>query len=61
MDYFKIGSTINEVVRIQGTPTSIMGSDPFYIYAWGSSSVTFEDGKVSGYSNLGGNLRVGSK
>ena len=44
--YFTSGSTKDEVVAIQGTPTSIWENT----YQYGKSSVTFEDGKVVRWS-----------
>ena len=41
--YFTSGSTKDEVVAIQGTPTLSIWDDT---YQYGKSSVTFEDGKV---------------
>ncbi len=52
--YFTLGSSRQEVEKIQGTPTSIIGDT----WDYGFSSVYFEDGKVSGYSNISDNLRV---
>jgi curved DNA-binding protein CbpA/outer membrane protein assembly factor BamE (lipoprotein component of BamABCDE complex) len=52
--YFTIGSTKDEVLAIQGTPTSIIGQTWFY----DSSSVTFDMyNKVEGYQNSG-NLKI---
>jgi hypothetical protein len=56
--YYSIGSTESEVLEIQGEPTSIddLGSAKFYTY--GLSSITFENGKLSSFSNLGKNLKI---
>jgi hypothetical protein len=45
--YFTIGSTKDEVLGAQGTPTSF--SDTQWIY--GYSRVQFQGGKVTGWSN----------
>jgi hypothetical protein len=60
-DYFTIGSSIEEVLRVQGEPTQLQQGSSFEnskIYWWGVSSVTFTSGKVSEFSNIGGNLRI---
>jgi hypothetical protein len=57
-DYFTIGSSVGEVLRVQGTPTAVNDFGISKTYSWGLSTVTFMDGKVSEFSNLGGNLHV---
>lgn len=52
-DYFTIGSTSDEVLSIQGTPTTMYGNT----YSYGFSSVTFYQGKLVSYYNSG-NLRI---
>jgi len=52
--YFTLGSSPDEVLAIQGTPTSIEGSR----WNYETASVGFSEGKVESYSNLAGNLRV---
>jgi hypothetical protein len=54
-NYFSIGSTKNEVKKIMGVPTSI--DEYFNGWYYGTSRITFKNGKVSEYSN-DGNLRV---
>lgn len=49
-----VGSTKDAVVAIQGTPTSIVGDTWLYDL----SSIRFSQGKVVGYSNISGNLRL---
>ena len=49
--YFTSGSSKDEVIAIQGTPTSIWQDT----YQWGKSSVTFLDDKVSSWSVYPGN------
>ncbi|MGG0716283.1 DnaJ domain-containing protein [Robertmurraya massiliosenegalensis] len=52
--YFTLGSSPDEVKQIMGTPSSIIGD------RWGYdlSSITFRDGKVTGWSDIGNNLKV---
>ncbi|MGZ3849426.1 MAG: hypothetical protein ACXVMS_02855 [Flavisolibacter sp.] len=52
-DYYTLGSTISEVLDIQGEPSSIMGGDNYKIYSYGLSSITFINGRVEGFSNNG--------
>jgi hypothetical protein len=53
-----IGSTMDEVRRLQGTPTDIftIGDRTTWMYSY--SNVRFEDSRVIGYSNLANNLKV---
>lgn len=52
-NYFTIGSSQNEVLAVQGTPTSIQGNFWFYHL----SNILFRDGKVQHVVNAAGNLR----
>lgn len=52
--HFTMGSTQDEVLAIQGTPTSVQGNTWYYR----SSSVTFSRGRVESYSNQSRNLRI---
>src|SRR5262249_31525950 len=52
--YFTIGSSKDDVLAIQGEPSSIIGSTLHYGY----SSVHFRGNQVSGYSNISNNLKV---
>jgi hypothetical protein len=52
--YFTIGSTQDEVLAVQGTPTGIRGNTWHYDY----SSVQFLNGTVKGYSDISKNLKV---
>jgi outer membrane protein assembly factor BamE (lipoprotein component of BamABCDE complex) len=52
-DYFTLGSTQEDVVAVQGAPTSIQGNLWFYR----SSTVLFRDGKVQWVSDTEGMLR----
>lgn len=51
---FTIGSSVQDVVDAMGTPDSIIGNMWGYEY----STVTFSDGKVSGWSNNSNNLKL---
>jgi len=58
-DYFTIGSTEDEVLEVMGDPTSYIqlgSSRKDFLYE--ISSITFENGKVVSYNNLGENLKV---
>ncbi|HEV2493735.1 MAG TPA: J domain-containing protein [Terriglobia bacterium] len=52
--FFTLGSTGDDVLAVQGTPTSVGGNRWGYELSW----VVFDQGKVEGYSNVSGNLRV---
>jgi len=52
--FFTIGSTKDEVLAAQGTPSAIIGDQWFY----GSSWVTFSKGTVSGWNTGGNPLKV---
>jgi len=59
--YFGLGSTKDEVLAIQGTPTGIISGGGLTgdIWSYEFSSVNFNtNGTVVGYSNIGRNLRV---
>lgn len=53
---FTIGSTKNEVKEIMGTPDSISKAGPYETWMYGLSTITFENGKVSGWHDLEDNL-----
>jgi Tfp pilus assembly protein PilP len=57
-DYFTTGSTEKEVVVVMGDPTSIFAAGPLKSFTYGRSTVEFENGRVTGYSNFDGNLKV---
>lgn len=57
-DYFSIGSTKSDVMRVQGTPTAVNKSDFIDEWSYGLSSIEFENGRVKSYHNISGNLRV---
>jgi hypothetical protein len=57
LDYFTIGSTEDEVLTIQGQPTTIQKLSNFKLFFYGTSMITFSNGKVESFSN-DGNLKV---
>lgn len=57
-DYFTIGSSLDEVLAVMGTPRSIYGSAQSGTLSYGISSVSMSGGRVDSYSNLDGSLRV---
>lgn len=58
--YFTIGSTEDDVIQIMGDPTSVRRFEYVHekLFFYGSSIVTFKNGKVTEYSNNENNLRV---
>lgn len=61
-NYFTIGSTMEDVKKIMGVPTSsgetYLISGKYMQWTYGSSTVIFSNNKVKEYTNLGENLRV---
>lgn len=59
-NYFTIGSTEDEVIQVMGDPTSVHKFESLKekMFFYGTSIVTFRNGKVKEYSNNGNNLRV---
>ncbi len=55
---FGFGSSQKDVKNVMGTPTSVNDYTFFIVWNYGLSSVTFEDGVVTSWSNLGENLKV---
>lgn len=53
-EFFTVGSTKDEVLRVQGTPTRIEGNRWYY----GFSEVRFRTGMVEDYDNYFGNLKI---
>ncbi|MDR3568026.1 MAG: DnaJ domain-containing protein [Syntrophobacteraceae bacterium] len=53
-DYFTLGSSDSRVVKVQGRPTRIQGDT----WVYGVSEVNFRNGRVCGYNNFDGSLRV---
>ncbi len=61
LSYFTIGSSENKVIQVQGQPSSIMRTGNYSTFMYGSSSVSFTNKLVDGYSNRGNlKIRVGS-
>jgi hypothetical protein len=54
LGYITVGSTRDDVIRLEGQPES--GSSSLFTY--GSSHIYFEDGKVSGWDNRSPHLKV---
>ncbi|ROQ90754.1 J domain-containing protein [Desulfosoma caldarium] len=52
--FFTLGSSRDEVLRVQGTPTAVRGS----VWHYGFSSVRFVEDRVAAYDNAFGNLKV---
>jgi hypothetical protein len=52
--WFSIGSSQTEVVRVQGQPSRIQGQ----VWVYGLSEIHFRQGRVWGYDNFDGSLRV---
>ena len=57
-DYFTLGSTEKKVIEVMGNPSSYNEIGPFRTMYFGLSSVKFQNGKVTGYDNMDGNLKV---
>jgi hypothetical protein len=57
-NFFTIGSTEEEVLRVMGDPTSISGSKNNKWFWYDMDYVIFQDGRVERYSNQQGNLRL---
>ncbi len=58
-DFFTIGSTEKNVLEVMGNPTAYRDLGRLgKLMEFGLSSVKFENGKVTSYSNFDGNLKV---
>jgi len=53
-NYITIGSSLYEVLAIQGKPDNVSG----YVWYYGKSTVTIQNEKVIGFVNRGGNLKI---
>lgn len=53
-DFFTLGSTKDDVVRVQGTPTGVRGP----VWHYGFSSVRFFEDRVVDFDNSFGNLKI---
>ena len=56
--FFTIGSRKEEVLRLQGTPTTIDKYPTSEVWSYDLSTITFKRGIVNEYQNLGDNLHV---
>jgi hypothetical protein len=52
--WFTLGTTSDEVLGVQGTPTRVEGSKWYY----GFSEISFKNGRVEGFDNYFGILKV---
>ena len=57
-DYFTIGSTMDEVASLMGTPQSVINAYNQVWWYYGYSKVTFQYGRVTEWANDANNLRV---
>ncbi|UWX55764.1 hypothetical protein NYZ99_04900 [Maribacter litopenaei] len=58
-DFFTIGSTEKKVLEVMGNPTGYNDNGRFGKVLWyGLSTVKLENGKVVGYDNIEGNLKI---
>lgn len=57
-NHFKIGSSKQLVLRLQGQPSTVKRLGDYELLQYGSSVVSIVDGKVSGYTNTSRNLKV---
>jgi len=62
-DYFTTGSTKNEVLKVQGEPTSISKYEGMNeeVWTYDFSRITFKSGRVSEYNDISKILRVQMK
>ena len=58
--WFTIGSHKDDVLRLQGTPSSILRGGSMQIWSFGFSTVDIstQTGRVLSFSNISGNLKV---
>jgi hypothetical protein len=59
-DYWTLGSTKDDVLKIQGTPTKVVQYETWgkEIFSYGMSEVCFKKGLVAEYNNFDKNLKV---
>jgi len=61
-DYFTIGSTEDEVLAVQGQPTSIQKTGYLKTFFYSGGNVSFNNGIVESYSDYGNlKIKVGTK
>lgn len=56
--YYSLGATEEQVLRIQGQPTSMSTTGSFTTYHYGYSYLSFTDGYLTSYDNSNRNLRI---
>jgi hypothetical protein len=61
--YWTLNSERDDIFRIQGTPTevSLDNAQCSEVFHYGDSTVELTNGFISGYDNIGGNLKVKAK
>jgi hypothetical protein len=57
-DYFTIGSSMNEVASIMGTPSRVDNVLDAVWWHYGYSRIVFRQGRVTEWDNTSGNLKV---
>ena len=58
LEFFTMGSTMDEVASVMGTPQQISGLFSEVWWNYGYSRITFMQGRVTGWNNIGNNLKV---
>jgi hypothetical protein len=56
--YFTTGDSFTTVKKVMGTPDSISKAGPFTTWWYGRSSINFENGNVTGWTDFENNLSV---
>ncbi len=56
--YFKLGSTKNQVLKVMGNPDKFIDLGFTQTMYFNGNTVEFRDGKVIGYKNYDGSLKV---
>jgi hypothetical protein len=56
--YFYMGSSVEEVISVQGEPTGVYNYGSKKVFEYNLSLVTFENNIVISYSNISNNLKV---
>lgn len=57
-EYFTKGDSMEKVKEIMGTPDGVSGAEPYENWQYGLSTVSFKDGKVTGWRNTNKQLKV---
>ncbi|MCJ8013385.1 J domain-containing protein [Paenibacillus sp. KQZ6P-2] len=55
---FSLGSTDQDVQSVMGTPNQIMEIGPLSTWYYGNSTISFSNGKVTGWDNRDNNLKL---